>query len=300
MAYKDRFMLIDVAICTFRRDSLRDSLRSVAAQVLPPGIGLRVLVADNDEVPSARPLVLRSAAEFGLDCRYLHAPARNISVARNACLDAAEAPFMAFLDDDEDAEPDWLAQLLAAQQRGGADVVFGPMLARYGADAPAWAPAADLHSIRPVFRAQGRIETGYTSNVLIRRAAVGDCRFDPCLGRSGGEDTVFFAALYAAGCRLGYAPAAVVHEDVPNQRLRLRWVLTRAFRSGQVHGRVLHARTGRRLRPAAVATAKALYCLGSSLSRLASPPGWRRYLARAALHVGVAARLLGVRELRLY
>lgn len=294
-------MIVEVAICTFRRASLRPALRSVAAQVLPAGVELRVIVADNDDAPTAEDLAYACAAAFGLECRYVHAPARNISIARNACLDAAEAPLLAFLDDDEEAAPDWLALLLAEQAQSSADAVFGPVQARYAADAPCWAAQADLHSIRPVLRGRTRrIETGYTSNVLLRMGAVGRLRFERALGRSGGEDTAFFAALHAAGGRLGYAPGAVVHEDVPPQRLRLRWVLSRAFRSGQVHGRVLQARSGRVLRPAALAGAKAAYCLAGSVLRLASPPGWRRYLARAALHAGVVARLLGLRELQLY
>jgi hypothetical protein len=42
-------------------------------------------------------------SDLSLDCLYVHAPARNISIARNACLDAADAPLIAFIDDDETA-----------------------------------------------------------------------------------------------------------------------------------------------------------------------------------------------------
>jgi succinoglycan biosynthesis protein ExoM len=293
-------MIVDVCVCTFQRASLWDTLRSLASQVLPPEVVSRVIIADNDTTPSAYPVVLRAAAELGLRCEYRHAPARNISIARNACLDAASAPFVAFLDDDEVADPNWLANLLSALQSGEGDVVFGPVQACYGANLPAWTQRADLHSIRPVIRAGGRIETGYTSNVIMRHSVIGQHRFDPALGRSGGEDTQFFAALHAMGARLRYAPSAIVYEDVPAARARLRWLLRRAFRSGQVHGRIQAARTARTLAPASVAASKALYCAAGAALRLASPAGWRRYLVRASLHAGVVARLLGAKELQLY
>ncbi len=207
---------------------------------------------------------------------------------------------MAFLDDDEVADPQWLAALLVEMRRGFGDVVFGPVQARYGEDAPAWARRADLHSVRPVIRAGGRIETGYSGNVLIRREVIGRIRFEIALGRSGGEDTHFFTALRAAGARLTYCPAAIAYENVTAARAQLRWLLKRAFRSGQVHGRSLGERSGARSRHVAVAAAKALYFFLAAALRVGSASGWRRFLVRAALHAGVVAKLLGVRELQLY
>jgi succinoglycan biosynthesis protein ExoM len=293
-------MIVDVCVCTFRRPSLWDTLQSLAVQVLPPDVVLRVIIADNDTAPSAYPIIVRAGAELGLQCEYRHAPARNISIARNACLEAATAPFVAFLDDDEVADPSWLATLLAALHGSDRDVVFGLVKARYSASLPAWVRRADLHSTHPVIGADGRIETGYTGNVMMRHSVIGRHRFDPVLGRSGGEDTQFFAALCALGVWLHYVPSAVVYEDVPAARARLRWLLMRAFRAGQVHGRIQATRTARTMGPAALAASKALYCVAGAAVRLASPVGWRRYLVRATLHAGVVARLLGIRELRLY
>ena len=129
---------VDVGVCTFRRPAVAETLASLARQALPDGVRLRVIVADNDETPSAEALVRRTAAEHGLDLAYAHAPARNICIARNACLDAARADWFAFIDDDEIATPGWLAALLAEAERGGWDAVLGPVKAVYGAGAPDW------------------------------------------------------------------------------------------------------------------------------------------------------------------
>ncbi|RIJ43461.1 glycosyltransferase, partial [Maribellus luteus] len=56
----------------------------------------------------------------------LHEPEPGVANARNAALAVAKGAMIAFLDDDEEAPPGWLAALIAAQARLGADAVFGP------------------------------------------------------------------------------------------------------------------------------------------------------------------------------
>jgi len=292
---------VDVCVCTYRRASLADTLGSIAALQIPAGIKVRVIVADNDDTPSARVLVQHTTQALGINCLYVHAPARNISVARNACLDAADAPLMAFLDDDETATESWLEKLISSQRSTGATVVFGPIMAIYPPE-PAWLRQADLHSIRPTIRKSGEIDTGYTSNVLIHRAGLSDaslaCRFDPGLGRSGGEDTEFFRRLHELGARLTFCSDAYVNEIVTPGRANLVWLLKRSFRSGQTYGQLSNG--GRRTATAVAAIGKLVYCLAGAGSRAASPPGWRRLLVRGFLHAGVVANSIGLRNLQLY
>lgn len=290
---------VDICICTFRRASVADTLRSLAAQEVAAGVIGAVIVADNDEQPSARDAVLALGRELGLPVRYVHAPARNISVARNACLDAATAPLLAFIDDDEIASPGWLSALLAAMESEGAPIVLGPVRARYAADAPAWLRRADLHSTAPARRRDGTIDTGYSCNVLFRRAAVADARFDPALGRTGGEDDLFFSRLHRAGNRIAFAPDAWVCEPVPAGRARLGWLLRRSFRNGQTFGRIQRER-GRGGATALTATVKAAACAGLAVATCWSSPRWRRAAVRGALHLGVVARAFGKRELEIY
>ncbi|MNX01450.1 putative glycosyltransferase EpsH [compost metagenome] len=290
-------VLVDVCICTFQRLSLTETLNSLLAQTLPAD-QFRVIVADNDHDHSARTRV-EAALRGRVDFRYLHAPARNISVARNACLDAATADYVAWIDDDEVADPEWLERLISALRAGEWDAVFGPVRAVYPSDAPTWATAADLHSARAVETRQG-VDTGYTSNALVRRAVIGARRFDPELGRSGGEDTDFFTGLHAAGARFAAAPEAVVREAVGRDRLRLNWLLRRAFRSGQTHARRYLQPGGQRVAQAVIALTKSGACGGLVAVNVARPSHWRRAMVRGALHLGVFARLAGVREGRLY
>lgn len=289
---------VDVLICTFRRASVADTIASLAKQALP-GKTIRIIVADNDEQPTARDVVGTAFAQHGVDGLYLHAPARNISIARNACLDAATAPLAAFIDDDETARPDWLARLIAHRDKTGADIVFGLVEADYPADAPRWMVSSDMHSIRAVVR-QGEINSGYTSNVLMRMAAVGQNRFDPALGRSGGEDTVFFYGLHRSGAKLAYCDEAVVGEPVHASRVSLSWLMKRAFRSGQTHAHMMLGEGRGRSALAALSAAKIIYCAGTAVAVVWSPSGWRRSAVRGALHAGVLGAAFGYAPLQLY
>lgn len=288
---------VDVCICTFRRSSLTQTVASIAAQRNYEG-RVRIIIADNDDTPSAASMVDRLKLQ-GLDIDYLHAPARNISIARNACLDAATAGLVAFIDDDEVADPTWLAELVLALDDPACAAVFGPVAAVYSPDAPDWVRQADLHSTSPVQTARG-IDTGYTSNALVRRAVIAGTRFDVSLGRSGGEDTDLFTRLYEQGHRFGGAPRAIVRESVTCPRMTLGWLVRRAFRSGQTHARRYLGSPFSRTRGIIVTVIKAGACGLIALSRIASPAGWRRAIVRASLHLGVAARLVGMRDRELY
>lgn len=295
---------VDVCVCTFRRPAVAETLASLARQSLPADIRMRVVVADNEEIPEARERVLAAAAAHRLDVTYVHAPSRNISLARNACLDAARGEFLAFLDDDETATEGWLAALLTEAQGGGWDAVLGPVQAVYGEEAPRWIAAGDFHSTAPV-RVGGRILKGYAGNVMIRRRTIErlGLRFDLALGRQGGEDDDFFYRLTDGGGTIGYAPDALAHEPVPPQRASLRWLLKRSFRTGQTHGSRLKASAARgagRVVQTALATAKGGVCLAGAAASAFSPARRSRWLVRGALHAGVVARLAGWRELELY
>lgn len=287
---------VDICVCTFRRPHVIETLQSISRLILKFPLAIRVIVADNDDTPSARARVDTTAHDCSLELIYLHAPARNISVARNACLDAATAPLVAFIDDDELASPGWLANLLAALNSSKADVVLGPVQAVYGESAPGWMVNGDFHSMKPV-RAGDEIRTGYTSNVLFRRLApaLRGRRFRHELGM-GGEDTMFFSEVYRAGGRIEYAAEALVTEAVPASRASMSWLLKRRSRCGQTHAMVLMedgtAGTARRLKWIGLASAKAAFCFLATLLNCARAEHLRGWLLRGTLHSGVLYQLL--------
>lgn len=294
---------VDIGICTFRRPELEQTLRSLANLAVPDEVAVRIIVADNDAVPSARPLVDGLCPFLPFEVHYIHCPAANISIARNACLDNSNGDFLAFIDDDEQASTEWLLLLLMMADATGADAVLGPVRAQYGADAPDWMHRGDFHSTAPVW-VNGEIRTGYTCNVLLRRAspAIAGRRFKLALGESGGEDTDYFTHMHRAGGKIAFAANAFVEEPVPPGRARLSWLARRRFRMGQTHGRLLAGDAPIARRPAqlALAAAKAGFCALAGLSCAPFAIQRNRYGLRAMLHLGVVSGLIGVREIRQY
>ena len=294
---------VDIAVCTYRRVELDRTLRSLAALDIPAGIRIRIIVADNDVTPSARARVdaMRTAVPF--DITYAHCPASNISIARNTCLDHATGDFLAFIDDDETASPGWLAALLTTAEATGADAVLGPARAIYMESAPAWMKRGDFHSTLPV-RVRGRIETGYTCNVLLRRRATSltNGRFNLALGRTGGEDTEFFTHMTRGGGTIAFAPEAWVDDPVPENRASLSWLAKRRFRFGQTHGRLMQesSKGAGLVRKIAVAGAKAGYCFVAAAASSVMPIPRYRYVLRGIMHTGVVSGLLGIREIEQY
>lgn len=294
-----------IGICTFRRASLADTLGSLAAMKRPVG-PVVIIVADNDDTPSAAAAVARIAEGHPLPIRYIHAPARNISIARNAILDAAResgARYLAYLDDDETASAEWLCALHHEMARCGAAAVVGPVLARYEADAPDWMQRGAVHDTRPVLDPAGTVREAYTSNVLIelQAAPIRGLRFDLQRGRTGGEDTAFFRHLQAAGGVIGYAPTALAFETVPAERASLSWLLRRRYRMGQTHASLLARRSGLgRLSALALAGAKAGTCCALAGLRAFDPLRRNQALIRGALHLGAMAELLGLTRVEPY
>lgn len=289
--------LTEIMICTFRRPHLGETLASLSRQ--KDAGPFSVIVADNDDVPSARDKVATMSGDLPYPVTYIHAPARNISIARNACLDAATADFVAFLDDDEIAAPDWLSRLRQKQRQTGADAIFGPALAVYGAQAPAWMVDQDHHSNIPKRRGE-IVETGHSCNALLAWAGKPweSERFDLSRGKTGGEDTEFFFRLRQMGAHFEIAEDAIVTEDVAPNRLNAEWLTKRQFRAGQSYAVSANGHLAR-MKLLSTAAGKWGYC--RARSALARDEASRMFwTVRAALHRGVCAGLLRLPEAELY
>jgi succinoglycan biosynthesis protein ExoM len=234
-------MRVAVCIITYRRpEGLRRVLNSLAAQVFDdPPPELRVVVVDNDEEASSKQVceALRSEMPWAID--YEVEPRRGIPFARNRCIQCARPGVhcLAFVDDDEEPEPGWLAEMLRVQAAYDADVVTGPVLPRFSGEVPRW--ALDGRLFDRLRHPTGTLrDRAFTGNVLFRAEIFDGVRphFDERLALTGGSDTHFSRRLHAAGCSIVWADRAEVYETVPASRLSARWVFQRAYRIGTTNG----------------------------------------------------------------
>ena len=296
-------MNISVCIATCRRPQrLRVLLDDLAQQRCPP---IEVVVVDNDAAASARASVdAARAAGAPFPICYSVQSFRNIALTRNRTVAIASGDWLAFVDDDERARPEWLEQLADAATRFGADGVLGPVVPALPDTAASWLR-------RGHFYEWSRLPTGTVvprnllrfGNVLLKASLVEtqDPVFDPDYGLTGGEDGDLLTRLVQAGGRIVWCDEATVIEPVEAARLSLRWLLLRSLRGGQDFARhTLAGRYGpastrvsaqlfaRALAQMLAASALALLCLPLRLHLAA------HWLTRAAANLGKLSAFLGL------
>ncbi len=232
---------ISVIIPTFRRPkSLRRALESCQAQVGISPDDFEVVVVDNCPDRTASDTVKEVSAHGRLRFRYESEPIPGVSAARNRGVASAHGQLIAFLDDDEDAEPEWLAALVAAQRESGSDAVFGAVLGHFDGPTRDNAQLHEKEMTRLFTEPSGpvparRIASLGSGNSLFRRSCFSGAEpFDLSLGLAGGEDSALIRKLLAEGRQLNWCPEARVREYFSEERLTMRYLLKRRFSAGQV------------------------------------------------------------------
>ncbi|MBV8800859.1 MAG: glycosyltransferase [Alphaproteobacteria bacterium] len=294
---------IVVAIPTFRRpESLLRLLK--ALEGLSTSLSVSVLVADNDKERSEG---LRLCAGLSPSYRWplesVLVRERGISQARNALISRAFAggcDFVAMIDDDEWPSQRWLDELVRMQRATAADLVQGSILFECPPEKMQYRACEGISSIR---RPSGAVDMLQgAGNLLIARACLQGLAqpfFDPQFGLSGGEDAEFFVRAARAGKRFAWCDEAIVYGEIPSERLRLSWILSRAFSVGNsdMHVALKHSSSWR-VRVAEAAKISGALLLAPVLAiplalfpsrRLAAP----RLFFRAA---GKAVAMLGIRH----
>ena len=229
---------IDISVCiaTYKRPALlMNLLESIANQQVRKGLSFEIVVVDNDRDGSARDSVSAFAARYPqLAIVYAIEGEKNISLARNKCVQMAKGQYIAFIDDDEYAAPFWLQNLEECLLKFNADAVFGPVLPDFPNNSPAWVMKGNFFT-RPIKVDGAPLNEGRTGNALVKRQWLQEESppFNPALGLTGGEDYDFFQRIQIKGARLHASAHAIVYERILAERLTLTWLLARAFRGGQ-------------------------------------------------------------------
>lgn len=218
---------ISVCICTYGRTHVSETVQSVLSQKVSSQLNLEIVVVDDHPQRFAEALISRTGA------RYVWVGTENIASARNACLAHAKGRYIAFIDDDEVADPIWIEELSRAQKKWSAHVIKGDVSARYPVGTSSWVHSGDPFSRR--FGEEGAVlQTCGAGNVLFDREFMlaNGITFNPHFGKTGGEDTDFFSRAANAGARIIACPTAIVTEIVPHERVTLASIARRYRQQG--------------------------------------------------------------------
>lgn len=244
-------MDITVILCTFNRyTSLAKALDSVAASTLRESAQWEVLVVDNNSNDRTREVVeefcRRSPGRF----RYLLEVQQGKSYALNAGIAEARGNVLAFMDDDVTVEPTWLENLTAPLLNGKWVGSGGRIFPKWTCPPPRWIAPESWFVSGPLVAFDRGIdchaltEAPVGANMAFQRNVFekyGGFRTDlgPCPGSEiRNEDSEFGRRLLAAGERLCYEPAAIVHHFVTQERLTRDYFLAWWFDKGRSEIRV--------------------------------------------------------------
>lgn len=260
-----------VCVPTFRRpEMLERTLRSLAAQRNAGPFA--VIVVENEGTQregAARASELFAQGLFeGL---VIVEPRQGNCKAYNAAWRCALTRLPALrqiagIDDDEEAEPGWLAAFLRAAESAPAELFGGSVTPRFEDPTRAWLGAHPI--FRSHYTASGPIPVLFSSaNYLIRREAfarLGYPFLDESFDFTGGGDSDFFTRARAAGMRFWWVQEAAQRETMPARRTEDDWIRARGHRNGAISARIerrrLPGRAGR------------LRVLAKSLALLAAAP----------------------------
>ncbi|MBV9825872.1 MAG: glycosyltransferase family 2 protein [Alphaproteobacteria bacterium] len=225
---------ITIIIPTYKRpDMVTKSIASCLAQT-GVTVPYEILVVDNDPAESGRDAVEAMGESAAVPIRYVADPRPGISHVRNTGIAESRARYIAWLDDDEEAEPGWLAAFLKTMAETGADVVCGPCYPRL--------PEAAAYA-RRVYTRDARVPTGTRlwnwsklNGLFDRQRCFADnpAPFDLFLGLAGGGDTLFYRGLIRSGRKIVWSTEATIWETIPADRVEPRYVFKRRFHQGQI------------------------------------------------------------------
>lgn len=211
---------ISVCVPATRPETIRATVRAILRQTWQDWDLLVLGQGAEDPMREA----VAEAATGDARVRHMHLAGRGLSLARNAALQHASGPIVAFTDDDCEPNDQWLALIATAFREdaelglvGGA--VVPPAALGWLATCPTVSPAEAVYD--PGL-APGRPPAGWDwigANFAIRRAVAERLGgFDECLGAGSdfpaAEDTDYKLRLEAAGVRMLSTPrASVVHTN---------------------------------------------------------------------------------------
>lgn len=233
--------LISILMPTFNRANwLAEALRTAIAQETQGKFDFEVVVIDNNSPDHTRETIEQIAAESPVPVKYVHSIPPGDAHTRNAGLPHCRGDWIAFMDDDELAEPTWLLNLFNTATQNDAQLVGGAVLLNL--------PQAEVEQLSLDVRRSLRERSSATclgetrpctdrefpgtDNLFIAREVLDKLvKFDTtCM--DGTADYDFSVRAREAGFACWYTPDAVVRHRTPANRLTQEFIDWESYRSG--------------------------------------------------------------------
>lgn len=232
--------LISIIVCTCNRaEILPGCLQSLVDQTAEQ-ILFEVIVVDNCSIDDTH-AVIHGFLSSQINFRGYKELRLGLSYARNRGWKEATGEYVAFIDDDAIANPDWIQQInLFIKRHPEISALGGPFDAFTLVRPPNWFPpeygSFDYGTTeRPLLHNEEWVNGTnmiFTKELLVRYGG-----FDERLGMKGknvcyGEDTKLIQRLMDAGVIVFYVPTVKVMHLLPEYKMNLKWLLIASYCSG--------------------------------------------------------------------
>jgi GT2 family glycosyltransferase len=240
---------ITVAVTTFnRKGALKTALESLIAQTTGGRFTFEIVTVDNGSTDGTIDIVDSISRHMRFPLRYVREEIPGVGPARNRAVRESRGDWIAFFDDDQVADPDWLEKLYDAACSSGASCIGGKVALSLPAGLVWFQSPVGRAVLGETFHGEAlKVLVGKplpgTGNVLMKRAifqTVGP--FDETL-LMGSEDADLFRRVRNAGIDIWYTPDAVVHHHIPPYRLEEEYLLWTSKRHG-INYALLDAKEG--------------------------------------------------------
>lgn len=234
--------IITACVCTCNRyDLLLKAIKSLMRQDLDKRL-YRILIIDNSLNEKAYDLKVKlHNPPFFL---YVVEKKLGLSNARNVGVRECGTEFIAFMDDDAVASPNWLRNILLGFEKFGSEVVAvgGKVKPVWEVNPPSWLDESLISYLSIIdlgdqYRFISNDEWLAGTNIAFRTESIINVGwFDTSLGRIGtetillsNEEVNLLRRLQNAGKKIVYMPDAVVYHYIGRDRLTREWFRRRVF-----------------------------------------------------------------------
>lgn len=233
---------VTLALFTCHRPWMLGEALASVDRLIADDFSLEILVVDNASQESTRQLVTEFARTAKHPVRLVCEEKPGLSCARNRAIREARSEWIAFFDDDQLAEPEWLREMVRLARAETCLLVGGTLRLKLPSDCS--------RNFGPVCRkllgefVGGTNARPYTrtftpgfGHILVHLSVFDQVgNFDEQLV-AGGEDFDVYNRIRSAGIVSWYCPTAVAYHVIPPYRTEDKYMRWTALRQG---GHVAH------------------------------------------------------------
>jgi glycosyltransferase involved in cell wall biosynthesis len=230
--------IISIVICTYNRGNLLPGcLAALVNQTAAPSL-YEIVVINNNSTDNTEKITGDLVKDHS-NIRLVTESEQGLSPSRNRGYQEAKGEYVAYIDDDAKAAPNWVETAVKIVNEAQPDIFGGPIYPFYRSSKPAW--FKDEYEIRVHAQQTGWMESGWLSgsNIVFKKTFLTNSTgFNPQFGMKGDsfgyhEETQLVLEAFQNKKRIYYSLDLIVNHLVPEYKYSLAYFIYSRYKSGK-------------------------------------------------------------------